>query len=617
MSISELIELENVRIYKCAEERVGPPAAATYEALGVLNDIMPEIAMSVHLRLLQDLFFSFVSKRFGALAAHIMPICFGVDATLCSDEFSNIPDADIPDLCERLHISFLNSRFAVSPRNRKVRFRSKERLVELGAVYTPPYIALGIIQKTMNNLAVAAEDARILDFACGTGRFYENVVRQYRQPAKAVLNNVYAVDIDFAALSVTRLKALSFFDTLSIEDCTTICKHITHRDALRKDTAPSGDVMPLGNTDLDGLTEGGFDAVVSNPPYLMLKPNKSKAGMHKAQKIHEQAEYFRNCGMYLHSIEGLLNLYQLSIERMLQMLKPDGAMGVICPSTLFGDVSASRLRKHLLLKNRVKEIRFFAEKIPLFENVNQATSIFFLQKGKTTDSIKILEENKTFEISLSLVRELFADKLEIPAIKAAEWKLLRKLSRFRKLKHFGNIRNRRGELDLSLCKKYITTAETPYRLVRGNMIGETCIKDINGEYVEEQFVATRSGNYRLLDFHKPRLVCQQISNIGQRKRLRFVFCDRKDILGNSCNYISADITTLRRLYIILNSSLLNWRFKITSSNNHINNYELDDLPIADLNMVDPSLHFNSQAELDEYVATLYDLSADEKTLVSI
>jgi len=30
---------------------------------------------------------------------------------------------------------------------------------------------------------------------------------------------------------------------------------------------------------------------------------------------------------------------------------------------------------------------------------------------------------------------------------------------------------------------------------------------------------------------------------------------------------------------ILNSDILNWRFKLTSSNNHVNNYELDDLPI--------------------------------------
>ena len=31
---------------------------------------------------------------------------------------------------------------------------------------------------------------------------------------------------------------------------------------------------------------------------------------------------------------------------------------------------------------------------------------------------------------------------------------------------------------------------------------------------------------------------------------------------------------------VLNSLLLDWRFKITNSNNHISNYEIDELPIA-------------------------------------
>ena len=38
--------------------------------------------------------------------------------------------------------------------------------------------------------------------------------------------------------------------------------------------------------------------------------------------------------------------------------------------------------------------------------------------------------------------------------------------------------------------------------------------------------------------------------------------------------------------LILNSYLLNWRFKISSGNNHINNYELDELPIPELNSID-------------------------------
>ena len=78
-------------------------------------------------------------------------------------------------------------------------------------------------------------------------------------------------------------------------------------------------------------------------------------------------------------------------------------------------------------------------------------------------------------------------------------------------------------------------------------------------------------------------ICQQISNVDMQKRLKFVFCEKTDILGTP-NYIisTRQSEDLKKLFFILNSELLNWRFKITSSNNHINNYELDELPIVDL-----------------------------------
>ena len=85
-------------------------------------------------------------------------------------------------------------------------------------------------------------------------------------------------------------------------------------------------------------------------------------------KIDGMAAYFRKSSGYKYSIEGMLNLYQLSIEGMLGMLREGGEMGVICPSTLFADVSATTLRKHLLSKNVVSYIRYFSESDSLFDN---------------------------------------------------------------------------------------------------------------------------------------------------------------------------------------------------------------------------------------------------------
>lgn len=616
MNLELFLSVEDKMIYESLMQILSnddPFFQATESEVANVNKLLPAIAVEQHNRLLESLIYTFVSKKFPDCTETIMRICFDCESS--NIDIIDYEIKDIPVLCELLHIAFLNSKFSLNLKSRKIRSKSKEQLIELGAVYTQSSIANSIVEETIDSMCIPLEQAKILDFACGTGRFYECIISHFKNPAKAILKNVYAIDIDNCALHITRLKALSILKSVTNEDCITLCKHVALKDGLRTNNSLFSESNSILKNDLDGLANGGFDAIVSNPPYLVLKPNKSKAGVSGVDRIQEQVNYYRSSGIYYYSIEGMLNLYQLSIERMLQMLKQNGSLGVICPSTLFGDISASKLRKHLLSQNNILSIKFFAERVPLFENVNQATNIFVLTKGGSSTSIAISEGSETFVVDVDLVKELFPKNLEIPIIKHNEWEILRKLTKFKKLKEISNIRNRRGELDLSLCRKYITKEVTNYRLVRGNMIGETDIKDINGEFVLEDFVSTRSNEYRTFDFKKKRLVCQQISNGGQKKRIRFVFCKEDDILGNSCNYISSDEETLAKMFLLLNSSLLNWRFKITSSNNHINNYELDELPIIDLNSVDATFKYSTQEELDEYISALYGLNLIEKEII--
>lgn len=133
----------------------------------------------------------------------------------------------------------------------------------------------------------------------------------------------------------------------------------------------------------------------------------------------------------------------------------------------------------------------------------------------------------------------------------------------------------------------------------------------NGEFVKiDEFLGAKSENYIKNDFRKIRLVCQQISNIDIAKRLKFVFCAETDILGNSCNYISAAETDLKNLHILLNSYLLNWRFKITSTNNHVNNYELDELPLLDFEKFSGLINENA-LENNIEIARMYNLNEPE------
>ena len=577
------------------------------------------ISKSVHSDVLNSLVLLYVKHTCTDFTPEIIPnIIIGsytpVDISINVNEIQLIPD-----LCEQLHINYLNSETVL--RNNIIRhIKSKKNLIQTGAVYTQDNIAYFIAKNTLSKLKKSDfENFKILDFAIGTGRFYKQILTIVEEEFgisndDAILYHVYGVDIDPIAVTISRLIAFSKLDNKSISHLLTICNNIICKNALICEQL-FDDVEAISKEDCNGLFFKGFDAIVSNPPYLVLKPNKNKMTKESVDKINYMAKYFRNSNFYKYAIEGMLNLYQLSVESMIGMLKVNGEMGVICPSTLFADISAAKLRKYLLSKHKVSFIKYFSEDDSLFDNVTQATCIFNLTKNGKTNTIAIEQNGKKYNISFSTVKKLFPDNWEIPSVDKIEWDILSKIASISKLKECSYIRNKRGELDLTLYKEYITLTQTDLRLVRGNMITVDGIVDKNHEYVSREFLSKKSPDYLKYDYGHRRLICQQISNQAQNVRLKFVICQKNDILGNSCNYITVPDALLNKVYVLLNSALLNWRFKITSTNNHINNYELGELPIIDMDKLSTSIMESDPISRDKAICRLYGLDINETNYI--
>ena len=569
----------------------------------------------VHTKMEKSLISFYMEKCCDNYSSDKFSELFEGELSHCDIVPSDIECSCIPAICELLHIAYLNSQYTYK-NGRISRKKSKANLLEAGAVYTQDQIAYDIVYRTIKNLKIDEPNKiKILDFATGTGRFYKQVVICLNQiygiePEASILNNIFAVDVDPVALNVCRINALSQISSLTFEKALTVASHIILKNALLKEELFENE-MAISHNDLDGLFFNGFHAIVSNPPYLVLKPNKNKMDAATVESINNMAKYFRSSTYYKYSIEGMLNLYQLSLEAMLGMLQNGGEMGIICPSTLFADISASTLRKHLLSKNNVTYIKYFSEDDPLFDNVTQATCIFHLTKGEPTSKIDIVQAGKEYNISIDDVKQVFKSNWEIPSIEKVEWDILKKLLSLPLLKNQSFIRNKRGELDLSLFRDYITLEPTDLRLVRGNMLSGDVINDINHEYVKPEFLEKKSSDYLSFDHGKKRLVCQQISNQTQNVRLKFVECEKNDILGNSCNYITVYEKLLPQMKAVLNSALLNWRFKVTSTNNHINNYELDELPMIDLGLITSEILSLDEVKRNERICSLYGLKEKE------
>lgn len=538
---------------------------------------------------------------------------FSIKDEVIENIFNEINPDIIMQILEDFHNKFLNTEIIV--KNGIFQFEaSKINSKNTGSVYTKNNISKEICEKSIKNKLMTignSSDVKLLDFGSGTGRFYfealkilESVISRSKQ--EIILNNLYAIDIDEVAINILRLKALGYIEKLNINKITklfnnTICRNMLMIQKLMLFKS-NDNLLNMSNDFQDVISNGGFDIIVSNPPYAILKVNKKenkKEAYRKyydelTAKINNEVSYFNKSEYYQYSTEGMLNYYKLSIEMMLNLAKKEASFGIICPATLFTDCSAKKLRKFLLLKNRISEINYYPENANLFDNVSQATVIFYLTKNEKTTDINIKIKNDSFIVNIKDIEKSFSN-LEIPYINKIGWEIIHKLSKFKKLKENSNIRNKRGELDLTLYKKFITNTPTKFRLVRGNMISEEKgIIDKNNEFVMEEFINNKSEDYLTNDFNQSRLICQQISNIDTLKRLNFTISNKNDIIANSCNYLTIkNKKSIKPLLAIMNSYLLNWRFKISSGNNHINNYELDELPILECNQ-----DFKSKDKLD-------------------
>ena len=97
--------------------------------------------------------------------------------------------------------------------------------------------------------------------------------------------------------------------------------------------------------DADGhpRADAGFDAVIGNPPWEMLRADHGDNGA-AAQLVG----FIRGCGLYGSSGRGHVNLYQPFLERALDLAREGGQVGLVLPWGLASDDGAAALRARLL-----------------------------------------------------------------------------------------------------------------------------------------------------------------------------------------------------------------------------------------------------------------------------
>ncbi|MCB9779635.1 MAG: N-6 DNA methylase [Alphaproteobacteria bacterium] len=374
------------------------------------------------------------------------------------------------------------------------------------------------------------------------------------------------------------------------------------------------------------------DVVLMNPPYGRLRVLRSDfAEASRAFAPHADVdaliagrkrwlsavgEHLRGRPELAVARGGVPDWQRLFLARGLALLRPGGALGALIPASVVADRSARDLRRHLLLDIGVERVDRIAEAGRLFVDVNQPTCLLVARHGARDPTLsgpsRSLPPEAEVRVPLAAVRRLSPQGLVLPAADAAGWRMLDHLHRHPRLGDLAAVRNLRGECDLTVHKRFVGAG--PDRLVRGDHI-ERFVDRVDADRVgtidKAGFIAALGGSDKAAHVERWRLVGRQCAYLGKERRLSFTLLPPGPVVANTCNYLLWDgpeqENHLLGLLAWLSCSLVGWRLDLTASNNHVNNYELDDLPVPVGAL--PSLAPQARVLLAHYAGQAFGASA--------
>lgn len=386
---------------------------------------------------------------------------------------------------------------------------------------------------------------------------------------------------------------------------------------------------------------GGFDAVIGNPPYGLLNKKQNQNTSIMADEY--ELKYYKNNSIYQPAKGGMINVFRLFICKSFDLLRQNGHLSLIFPMAFMCDLSASNLRKYVLKENVIDYLEAFPERDNenkrVFKSAKMSVCILGASKKKeenikfpmriSDDRFVDVNSPKTW-MSKNDIELIDARSLTIPLMAPIEYEILLKVCKeSKRMAEFSKCYT--GEIDLSLNKKYVHLENTYAKMLRGAQVQKFYTTDNISQgdilYLDDVLYLQENDTPRSKHHCEKRIVMQGITGVNERYRLKMTIAEEGMFCANSVNYLICGEMTYYFLGL-LNSHLLNWFFAKLSTNSNVNGYEVDNIPIKIANKelrekVESTVRLllnepNNQRAvqmLDAIVYTIYGLKEEEREIV--
>jgi len=371
----------------------------------------------------------------------------------------------------------------------------------------------------------------------------------------------------------------------------------------------------------EAMAVGGFDAVIGNPPYVLLGKDIVPPTALDYLSKYRVAAY-------------KMDTYHLFIERALLLLRTSGLLGFITPSTWYTLPFTKALREHVLMSSSIEQMVVFDHRV--FADADVATGLIFLRKGTPEPdhlvAIKITSEafqpqdlHKARTLSMPQAEWLGDQQMRLDfRIAGPEGAIAKRLSSA----HPQLVELARASLGI---QAYNSSKHTPEQISKrvfhaSRKISHEYLPELAGSDVGRYFIDRKKGqwirygpwlhDYRTMDWLSgPRLLIREIAGpVKHRIQASYTedtYCNYKTIL----NVNPSDKTTFSMKYVlgILNSRLSSFLYPYVASKLPDRSFprlsvaDMRRLPVRPINFSDPAdkAHHDKMVALVERMLELH------------
>jgi len=292
------------------------------------------------------------------------------------------------DVLGNIYEQYLGHILKKTPKSARLK-ETRQHRKEMGIYYTPTYIVDYIVKNTLGELLKKAKPKqvmkiRVLDPACGSGSFliraFDEFVNYWQKHSpgefgyfrkiEILKNNLYGVDLDKQAVEIAQMNLL--LKTLYHRERLPMLEHIKQGNSLIDDPAIAGDKAFRWKEEFkEAMSEGGFDIVIGNPPYVFAR----------GEKFSEQVKKYYYDNFELASYQ--LNTYLLFVNQAYKLLNDNGYFGFIIPNTWLTIDTFVGLRKFLLEETCNLRVINIYDKV--FQEANVDNCLLLFKKGKANN----------------------------------------------------------------------------------------------------------------------------------------------------------------------------------------------------------------------------------------